>query len=123
MKRSTLGNALFYTRDSEGKSDLAPPQYVGWAQSEAAKLGVSFGGTPEQMTFMINRGVSQSGDLFVDYAISGNILKRPRFDAFREKALTDLRVSHLFVPRRDRIARPDDPVTASRWKLSCGLQV
>ena len=105
--RPTAGRALFYTRDSEGHSDLAPPQYVAWARREAARLGVAFAGTPEAMEAMIARGVPAESDLFIDYGISGNVLSRPGFDAFRSRALRDPAVSHLFVPRRDRIARRD----------------
>jgi hypothetical protein len=111
-KRTAKGIGLFYTRDSEGRSDLAPPQYVEWARGEAARLGVGFGGTPEAMQAMIARGVSAEGDLFVDYGVSGNLMSRPGFDAFRGRALSDRNVSHLFVPRRDRIARPDNPLDA-----------
>ena len=75
--RPAAGRGLFYTRDSEGHSDLAPPQYVAWARREAARLGVAFAGTPEAMEAMIARGVSAEGDLFIDYGISGNILSRP----------------------------------------------
>jgi len=77
-----LGRGLFYTRDSEGKSDLAPQQYVAWARGEASRLGVAFGGTAEAITSMIRDHISQNGDLFLDYGISGNILSRPGFDAF-----------------------------------------
>lgn len=110
--RPAVGLGLFYTRDSEGRSDLAPPQYVEWAKGEAAKLGVAFTGTPEAIRSMIERGVSAERDLYLDYGISGNLLRRPGFDAFRARALADLGVSHLFVPRRDRIARPDNPIDA-----------
>jgi hypothetical protein len=61
---------------------------------------------------MIMRGVSAEGDLYLDFGVPGNHLSRPGFDAFRAKALGDRTVSHLFVPRRDRIARPDNPVDA-----------
>ena len=122
--RPAAGRGLFYTRDSEGHSDLAPPQYVAWARREAARLGVAFAGTPETMEAMIARGVPAEGDLFIDYGISGNVLSRPGFDAFRSRALQDPAVSHLFVPRRDRIARPDNPLDALTLELelrSAGL--
>jgi hypothetical protein len=112
MKRPLAGRGLFYTRDSEGRSELAPPQYVDWAQREAAKLGVQFDGTPDVMSAMIKGDLSWQGDLYLDYGISGNILSRPGFDAFVRRSHTDLNVSHLFVPRRDRIARPDNPFDA-----------
>src|SRR5436309_3311531 len=108
-KRPDRGRSLFYHRDSEGHSDLAPLQYVAWAQAEAAKHGVTFAGTPEAIRSMIARGASVEGDLYLDFGVSGNLLSRPGFDAFRARALADRTVTHLFVPRRDRIARPDNP--------------
>ncbi len=110
--RPDVGRGLFYTRDSEGHSDLAPPRYVAWAQGQAERLGVAFDGVPEVVTAMIERGLSQQGDLYLDYGISGNHLSRPGLDAFRRRALEDTAVTHLFVPRRDRIARPDNPLDA-----------
>ncbi len=110
--RPAAGVGLFYHRDSEGHSDLAPPRYVAWAAAEAAKLGVRFAGTPDAITAMIARGASADGDLYLDYGVSGNRLSRPGFDACCQRALADPSVSHLFVPRRDRIARPDNPLDA-----------
>jgi hypothetical protein len=111
-RRPDVGRGLFYTRDSEGHSDLAPPQYVAWAQGRAKQLGVAFDGVPDAVTAMIERGLSAQGDLYLDYGISGNHLRRPGLDAFRRRALDDTGVTHLFVPRRDRIARPDNPLDA-----------
>lgn len=110
--RPEKGRGLFYHRDSEGHSSLVPPQYVEWAQRVAVSLGVKFSGTPEAMTVMIQTGRSVDGDLFLDYGIPGNVLHRPGLDALRKRALTDMSVTHLFCPRRDRIARPDHPIDA-----------
>ena len=118
--RPAAGRGLFYTRDSAGHSELAPPQYVAWARREAVRLGVAFAGTPEAICAMVAQGRSAEGDLFLDYGISGNRLSRPGFDAFRKAALRDAQVSHLFVPRRDRIARPDNPVDAIT--IECDLR-
>jgi len=122
--RPDVGRGLFYTRDSAGRSDLASPQYVAWARDKAAQLGVAFGGTPEAITEMIGRSLSAQGDLYLDYGVSGNHLSRPGLDAFRARALEDSSVTHLFVPRRDRIARPDNPIDALQIEfelLSAGM--
>jgi hypothetical protein len=111
-ERPALGKGLFYHRDSEGSSELAPPQYVEWAQGEAARLGVAFTGTPDAINDLIARSHHHAGDLYLDYGISGNLLRRPGFDLFRTRARTDLEASHLFVSKRDRLARPDNPVDA-----------
>ncbi len=111
-KRSTAGRGLFLTRDSGGMHETTPGQYVRWAQREAARLGVVFNGTPEQIDDMIREGRFQEGDLFLDYGVSGNKLSRQGLNAMMHTALTDPSVSHVFIPRRDRFARPDDPVDA-----------
>lgn len=123
-KRPEKGTGLFYHRDSEGHSDLAPPQYVTWAQGEAARLGVTFTGTPAAITAMVAAGRSADGDLYLDYGISGNQLSRPGFDRLQARALTDFAVTHLFVSKRDRLGRPDNPVDSMliEYKLrSAGL--
>ncbi len=111
-KRPERGDGLFYHRDSEGHSDLAPPQYVDWARGEAARLGVAFDGTADSIREMIAGSRFAAGDLYLDYGISGNILSRPGFDALRARALGDPAVTHIFVSKRDRLARPDNPIDA-----------
>lgn len=109
-KRPEKGRGLFYHRDSEAHSELAPPQYVEWARGEAARLGVTFSGAPEAINGMIARNQPVEGDLYLDYGVSGNLLSRPGFDRFRDRAVSDLSVSHLFVSKRDRLGRPDNPL-------------
>ncbi len=110
--RPAIGRGLFYTRDSQGHSEFAPPQYVAWAQREAKRLGVEFAGVPATITAMIEHNLSIQGDLYLDYGISGNQMSRPGLDTLRRRAIEDLGVTHLFIPRRDRIARPDNPLDA-----------
>jgi hypothetical protein len=40
-QRSSNGRGLFYTRDSGGKSEQTPAQYVGWARRRAEELKVT----------------------------------------------------------------------------------
>jgi len=88
-RRPEKGRGLFYHRDSEAHSELAPPQYVEWARGEAVRLGITFSGTPEAITAMIARNQSVDGDLYLDYGVPGNLLSRPGFDRFRERAISD----------------------------------
>ena len=115
-KRPTVGRGLFYTRDSGGEHETTPGEYVRWAQRTATRLGVTLACTPEQIESMIRQGRSQDGDLFLDYGIKGNQLQRPGLDALFRVALTDTGVSHVFIPRRDRFARPDDPLDAMKME-------
>jgi hypothetical protein len=109
-RRSKLGRALFYHRDSHGKSEMTPAEYVGWATRRTSELGASFNGRPEQIDEMIRLGIWASGDIFLDYGVKGNLLSRDGWDALLEVALADPTVSHVLIPRRDRLARPDNPV-------------
>ncbi|MBA2116147.1 recombinase family protein [Bremerella alba] len=107
-KRSEQGRALFYSRDSGGRHEATPPEYVRWAERRAAELGLQFDGTPEAIQEMIQSGESVRGDIFFDFSVPGNILSRKGLDALRSTAKTDLKVSHIFSPKRNRLARPDN---------------
>lgn len=125
-ERAKTGRGLLYLRQSQGEPTLVQSQYVSWAQGRATELGVAFMARPTDVDLMLRAGQSARGDLFVDWNISGNILRRPGFDAFRGKALSDLSVSHLFVTRRDRIARADNPIDAVSLEIelrSAGLTI
>src|SRR4051812_10395422 len=113
-KRPAAGRAVFYTRDSLGKHETTPGEYVLWAGRAAAQHGVAFDGTPGRIEAMIRTGRSQDGDLFLDYGVTGNQLSRAGLDALTKTALTDPGVSHVLIPRRDRLARPDDPIDAMK---------
>jgi hypothetical protein len=117
-KRSTKGRALFYTRDSGGQHENTPGEYVRWAALRARELGLSFGGTPEMIEAMIRGGASRDGDLFLDYGVSGNVLSRDGLNALLCEAASDLTVSHVLIPRRDRLARPDHPVDGVKLEYS-----
>ena len=64
MKHKKEGRALFHTRDSGGKHEQTPAQYVNWARRECGKLDVSFDGTSEVIDAMIRDGCSVRGDIF-----------------------------------------------------------
>lgn len=114
--RPTPGRGLFYTRDSGGEHETTPGEYVRWAQRRATELGVAFTGTPEQIAAMIRDDRFHDGDLFLDYGIKGNQLDRPGLNALFHLAQTDASVSHVFIPRRDRLARPDDPLDGMKME-------
>jgi DNA invertase Pin-like site-specific DNA recombinase len=113
-QRRQIGRALFYTRDSGGKHELTPTQYVSWASRKANELGVSFDGTADAIEDMIHTGSSRRGSLFLDYGVPGNLLSREGLNALLKEAMTDPEVTHVFIPRRDRLYRPDDPADGLR---------
>ena len=118
MKRPAKGRGIFYTRDSGGEHENTPGEYVRWAQRAALTHGITFNGRPEQIEAMIREGRSQDEDLFLDYGVKGNQLQRPGLDVLFRIALTDPDVTHIFIPRRDRFARPDDPMDAMKMETT-----
>lgn len=72
--RSEKGRALFYTRDSGGRHEMTPAEYLGWAQRKAVELGLSFDGTPQAIGEMIRTGQARRGDIFLDYGVAGHLL-------------------------------------------------
>lgn len=114
MTQPNQGRALFHHRDSGGKAEMTPAQYVDWAQRKAMELGLSFDGTPEKIEAMIRDGRSVDGDLFIDYDVKGNVLSREGLNALLQKAASDPNVMAVLIPRRDRLARPDDPIDGIR---------
>ncbi|MBL9085380.1 MAG: hypothetical protein JNK76_26485 [Planctomycetales bacterium] len=108
--RPKNGLLVFYTRDSGGKHEMTPGEYVRMAAKRAAEGSLTFNGTPGAIEAMIRSGSYESGDLYLDYDVKGNLLSRPGLGALEKRIQTDKSVSHVFIPRRDRLARPDNPV-------------
>jgi hypothetical protein len=121
MNRSAQGRALFHTRDSGGKHETTPGEYVKWGAKRARELGLLFSGTPEQIELMIAQGASVSGDIFLDYEVPGNELSRPALNAMIEEIANDPTVSHVMIPRRDRLARPTNPLDGVRLERELRL--
>ena len=113
-EREQKGRGLFYNRDSGGKHEMTPSQYVQWAARKSAELEITFHGTSAAMESMIREGQCQEGDLYLDYGVSGSQLSRPGLNALIASGISDLGVSHILIPRRDRLARPDDPIDGVR---------
>ena len=106
-ERPTAGRGLFYTRDSGGRHETTPAQYLGWAQTVATRQGIRLSGTAADIEEMFKTRAPQRGDLFFDVDVSGNKFDRPALTALLRELERDHEISHVFIPRRDRLARPD----------------
>jgi hypothetical protein len=111
------GRALFYTRDSGGRHETTPGQYVEWAAREAANRELAFDGEPSRIEAMIRSGTAADGDIYLDYDVKGNTLSRPGLNALFARAASDPSVTHVLIPRRDRLARPDNLMDAMALEL------
>jgi Recombinase len=109
-QRPEKGRGLFLTRDSGGKHEMTPGKYVEWAIRKAAELGIQFNGTADIIESMIRDRVCHRGDIFLDYDVSGEQLSRPALNKLKEVAHADGTVTHIFIPRPDRLARPDEAI-------------
>ncbi len=107
-QRSERGRAVLLCRDSGGQHEMTPGKYVEWAQRVSKSMGLKFSGTAKEIKRMMRDRVPVSGDLFLDYCEKGNHMSRPALDACHGEIRRDLNISHLLIPRRDRLARPDD---------------
>lgn len=108
-ERPRHGRAIFYNRDSSGRHETTPGEYVRWAADICRRDGLAFTGTPEQIDEMIRGGTSAWGrDVFLDWDVAGNARLRPALDALFAEVDRDTTISHVFIPRRDRLSRPNN---------------
>ena len=97
MIRATKGRALFYHRDSGGKHEMTPGEYVEWARKEAQQRGLLFDGSAQLIEFMIQNRQSQRDDVFLDYDVKGNALTRLALDALFDRVTKDRNRSQVGV--------------------------
>tara|TARA_R110001592_G_scaffold355347_1_gene655879 strand:+ start:3251 stop:5251 length:2001 start_codon:yes stop_codon:yes gene_type:complete len=109
-KKGLPDRSKLYHRDSGGKHETTPGEYVIWAQKAARQHNVTFNGSPEQIDRMIRDVVPVDGDIYLDYITKGNTLSRPALNQLFVDAVSDPSITHIFIPKRDRLARPDDPL-------------
>ena len=109
MARPKKGRGLFHTRDSGGRHEMTPAAYLRWANKRAEELGVDFCVPEDTIARMIENHQAVCGDVYLDYDVCGNLLSRPALDALKARIDSDHSSTHLFIPRRDRLSRPDEP--------------
>lgn len=110
-----------YVRRSTTKQETGIFEQLNWAVAEAKKLGVRLDAAPADLEYMLARGLVEHKGLFLDDGVSGSDLSRPGFVAFRNAALADPRVSHLFIHISDRFARPEQAVQAMQMEIDLTL--
>ena len=108
MAKKLSDRGVFYSRDSGGKHETTPGEYVRWASKEANKYNLKFSGSASQIDRMIRKGLPFDGDIYFDYGVSGNQISRPALNQLFVDAISDPSITHLFIPKRNRLARPDD---------------
>ena len=80
---------------------------------------------PPDLHHMLSRRLHSHKAIRLDDGITGGDMTRPGFLAVSRDALADRSVSHLFIYKRDRFARPDDalPMVIEKKLLEAGITV
>jgi hypothetical protein len=112
MSARHLGRALVYLRRSDSHQELGIHNQLEWAIAEAAKHRVSLDAAPMDLDLMEREGLNQYKAIYLDDGITGANLQREAFTLFRNTALRDKSISHLFAFKSDRFARPEQPNAA-----------
>ncbi len=116
MKR-TKRKGLVYLRRSTDKQETGIHEQLRWAIAEAQRHEVQLDAAPEDLEYMLVRELAQYKGIYLDDGISGSKLDRPGCVAFRQVAMGDSAVSHVFVHLSDRFARPEQAHQAMQQEI------
>ena len=107
--RITQEGRVYLRRSSSGQESSLSTQ-LQWAIDKAKSLGVPLSATLVDLEYMQRHRLVAYRGIYLDDAVSGGKTRRRGFDAMLEGLRNDKKISHLFVFKRDRLARPRDPV-------------
>jgi len=117
---------LVYLRRSTDKQEISLPFQLEWAIATARHHGVTLDATVADLEHMQALGLRCYKDIRLDDGITGADLTRAGFLAVNQNALADPAISHLFIYKRDRFARPADAmvvVLIEKKLLEAGITV
>ncbi len=100
--------ALVYVRRSTDKQAISLPAQVEWAVAAALKHEVALDASVADLELMQANALHSYKAIRLDDGVTGADLTRPGFLAVNRDVLADRAVSHLFIYKRDRFARPED---------------
>ena len=106
MRRQNKNLGLIYLRRSGKRQELSLEMQLEWALKEAQRQEVKVDATKDYLEFMLENGLFSNKSIRLDNAVSGSDLGRPGFNALMDDALAGVKVTHLYIHKRDRFARP-----------------
>jgi hypothetical protein len=104
-------NGLAYLRRSSDEQPNSLHTQLAWAQDAAAHEAVRLQADAGDFDRAVHNGLVSVNDLRLDN-MTGADLNRPGFRALIRDAISDATISHVFIIRRDRFARPENPLEA-----------
>jgi DNA invertase Pin-like site-specific DNA recombinase len=111
MTRLIKKRGVLYARRSGSKQETSLETQLSWAIGEAKKHGVTLNVSLADLEHMRANRLHRFGDMYLDDAISGADMDRPGFCALVKDMPTREEVSHVFAYKRDRLGRPDQPLS------------
>jgi DNA invertase Pin-like site-specific DNA recombinase len=114
-RRKSEGRA--YVRRSTSKQESGIFEQLAWAVAEASKYAITLDGCSRDLDHMLAHGLQHFKHIYLDDGISGSNVNRPGFIAFRQEALANPAISHLFIHLSDRFARPEQAVQAMQMEI------
>src|ERR1700676_1832145 len=125
MTRSK-NRGLVYIRRSTDKQAISLPQQLEWAIDAARQHGVALDACLADLAIMQAQHLHTFKDIRLDDGITGLDLNRPGFLAVNHDALANGTVSHVFIYKRDRFARPADALAMAQIEkklLEAGITI
>lgn len=104
-------SGLAYLRRSSDEQPNSLETQVQWASKAARDEDVAFEGKEADVQNAVRCGRSSAKSLRLD-TVTGADLARPGLQLFIKDAINDVNISHVFIWKRDRLARPDNPLEA-----------
>ena len=108
MPSRKKNRGLIYLRRSSDRQEISLQAQLNWAIIEARNHNVQVDASNEDLHDMQQSRLSVFKSIRLDDAITGADLNRPGFMALNADVQKDVAISHIFIHKRDRFARPEE---------------
>ena len=107
-RKRPVGRGVMYGRRSQNKrkQENSFAYQVDVAMKRARDVNVPLAVNPTLVAEAERTGACNIGDLYLDDGVSGSELSRPGLDKLLAELKADRTISHVFIHKRDRLARP-----------------
>lgn len=107
-RKRPVGRGVMYGRRSQNKrkQENSFAYQVDVAMKRARDVNVPLAVNPTLVAEAERTGACNIGDLYLDDGVSGSELSRPGLDKLLADLKADRTISHVFIHKRDRLARP-----------------
>lgn len=126
MTARKKNRGLSYLRRSGDRQETSLRTQVEWACGQANNLNVNLLASPTDVEYAQAHRLHSYKDIRLDDSVTGADLTRPGFLALINDAHANPSISHLFIFKRDRFARPEDAiemVSIERKLLLAGITI